>query len=442
MIISSFWCPDYIAFLLFKNYEQPTLQVENPNFLNMYFICLFTLLILITLRRSVNEQPFSILQTDQMKGLAIIIIIVHHLFFFNIKQYPQVAFWQGLGSIGVSVFLILSGFGLSVSVQKKGIENFFSKRLVRIYIPLVFAMILEVVLNHFLLQSNKNILIDFVYIFVSPDSIDRNMWFVIFILFWYCLTYLAFRLKLSNKEKIILLCSASLLFLSMPQIYTRWKVNAFSFPLGFLLGLNSKFVIGKSQLLLKQNIFILSGVMLINFLFSQLLSKFVGKFYGYHHSLVGIALIFGFIATTYLIYVSNKKIKVDKPIETISLLLTIIILSLNYLGWDKSIAASGGMSWLIFTNLAGIFFATAIILLISLMVKFKVYSIFLSFIGKISFELYLLHGMFMYSFDFILFRGNIAVTFLIYFIAICLASLILKQISSIVSDSLLKRLKS
>jgi peptidoglycan/LPS O-acetylase OafA/YrhL len=92
----------------------------------------------------------------------------------------------------------------------------------------------------------------------------------------------------------------------------------------------------------------------------------------------------------------------------------------------------------IIINTSAILAAFAIFLLISLMLRFNLYSLFLNWIGEISFELYLLHGMLMYTFDFILFRGDISITFFIYFIFICLSSILLNKINSGVYDLVLK----
>jgi predicted ferric reductase len=51
--------------------------VDNRSILTTFTI--LSLLILISFRKSVREQPLSILQTNQMKGIAILIIIVHHV---------------------------------------------------------------------------------------------------------------------------------------------------------------------------------------------------------------------------------------------------------------------------------------------------------------------------------------------------------------------------
>ena len=52
----------------------------------------------------------------------------------------------------------------------------------------------------------------------------------------------------------------------------------------------------------------------------------------------------------------------------------------------------------------------------------------LSKIGSISFELFLIHGAFMYSYDFILFRGPIEITIFTYLIFIILLAFVLNRV--------------
>ncbi len=413
---------------LFVNHDQTKIQVAEPIILNLSLFFVFSFLILISCRKTIDDRPLSILQTNQMKGLAIIVIILAHLSIYTLEKSNVLQGFYAFSAGGVALFLIISGFGLSISIEKKGIENFFSKRVIRVVVPLVFAMLMEIFLNHMLLHKKSNFLLDIAEIFFNISNVDRNMWFIVFILFWYCLTNLVFRLNLSNQTKIIFLCSVSTVFVVIPQIPVYWKANALSFPLGYWLGLNSRFVVERFNDLLSGKI-----ATLMSIITPVILLVIPTKI---------VFLILGIAAVAHLIFVLKINVKFNNPIETISLCLTIVIVSFNYLGWvfdDIIIGKHHNIVWSIVNSLTAIFYAASMCSLVSLLVKFKRASLFLSFVGENSFELYLLHGMFMYSFDFILFRGNVAVTFFVYFLAICLASIVLRQLSSITSDSLLKR---
>lgn len=421
---------------LFVNHDQNRIYVDEPLILNLSLIFVFIILILITLRTKIEDKPLSVLQTNQMKGVAIIAVLLDHLFAHTIEVSGKVPGFYKNGYAGVALFLILSGFGLCISMKKKGLENFFSKRVIRVLIPLVCAIGIEIFLNHLILHQQSNLFFDFTKILFNLSSLDRNMWFVVFILFWYCIIYFVFLLNLSNKGKLIFLCSISLLILTIPQIPPPWKINALSFPVGCYLGLNAQLVIEKINDLLNQNIMILILILMVIFTIATL------------PKLAFISLIILLLSAygIYKIYIcyKNKNLELKISPENLALYLTVIIVLCHYLGWvfNDSIVGNHNIFNSTSRNLLGIFIATGICLFISLLIKLNKYSNFLNWIGDFSYELYLIHGMFMYSFDFILFRGNIAITFFIYFLLICIFSLCLKQVSSNLSDLLLKRVKA
>jgi uncharacterized membrane protein YcfT len=133
-------------------------------------------------------------------------------------------------------------------------------------------------------------------------------------------------------------------------------------------------------------------------------------------------------------------------IETFTLYLSFGIVGLHLWVWMKSPSANAANIYspiidVIAHAIIGISFATLIIGLIILLGKFKIRSTFLNFLGENSFELYLVHGTLLSLFKLI--SGvDFAVTFFVYFIIVCISSIVLKKLSSFVSDLLLKNFKN
>ena len=414
----------------FVDHGQTKLHTSEPTVFNLSLFLVFTFLILITSKKTKEDKPLSILQTNQMKALAILMVILYHLSDYVIERPRDLLFFQNSGYVGVAIFLVTSGFGLCISIQRKGIKSFFSKRIIRVFVPLFLVKLLVVILNDFLLPTKTNNLSVLREIPLSSLKLDGSLWFITFILFWYCLTYVVFRLGLSDPAKIAFLCAVSAIIITIPCIPGLWTTNALSYPFGCWLGLNSKAVVGKSNTLLKQKIAVLVGIIIIGFSLSV-----VPKM---HYILLGTAITVG------LNYILRRKVIFNNPIETISLCLTIIIVYFNYLNWVSSYSALKSGILEVAGKAAYSFFAIYLSLIVCLLVfvlfKLQRYSVFLNFVGEISFELYLLHGIFIYSFDFILFRGDISVTFFVCFAMMCLASVALKRLSSIIADTILRRL--
>jgi len=370
--------------------------VDNRSILTT--LTILSILILISFRKSVREQPLSILQTTQMKGIAILIIIVSHV--AQALAYPgYLSLFHHLGFPSVAIFLILSGYGIFLSIEKKGLNNFFSKRVMRVYIPFILAMTYKILIfDYFILNKRSDVGHSLLNIFLAPSTLDMNMWFIVYILFWYCITYVIFSLNKLNKSKIFYLFLTAILVCISPAPDT-WVNNSFSFPFGCWIAANSKIIIEKLENLL------------------------AGK-------KPKLSSIFA--------YVKNN---LNHYIETFTLYLSFGIVCLHLWVWMKSPSANTNIYSPILNVIAhdiiGISFAILMIGLIILLGKFKIRSTFLKFLGENSFELYLVHGTLLSLFKLIL-GVDFAVTFFVYFILVCISSIVLKKLSSFVSDLLLK----
>ena len=102
-----------------------------------------------------------------MKGVAILLVILSHIGHDGFHHRMFVP----LGGFGVAIFLILSGYGLMESFKKKGLENYFRKRFLRILTPyILWVMIYTIIMYGMQWQ-----------IFLS----DIRYWFVEYISIWY-----------------------------------------------------------------------------------------------------------------------------------------------------------------------------------------------------------------------------------------------------------------
>jgi membrane-bound acyltransferase YfiQ involved in biofilm formation len=369
--------------------------VDNRSILTTFAI--LSILILISFRKTAKDKPLSILQTNQMKGIAILIIIVHHVA-LALGNTGYLSLLHHLGFPSVSIFLVLSGYGIFLSVEKKGVNSFFSKRVMRVYIPFVLAMTCKILIfDYFILNERSRVASSFLNMFLSPSTLDMNMWFIVYILFWYCITYVIFSLNKSTKSKIFYFFLTGILVGISPAPDT-WVHNSFSFPFGCWIAANSKVIIEKLEDLLE-----------------------------------------GQKPTLSSIFVHAKK-QLNNYIETFTLYLSFGIVCLHLWVWMKSPSASANIYSpivdIIAHDILGICFSILIIGLVILLSKFQIRSTFLNFLGENSFELYLVHGTLLTLFRLI--SGvDFAVTFFVYFIVVCVSSIVLKKLSSFVSDLLL-----
>lgn len=83
--------------------------------------------------------------TYSLRGLCMLMIIVHHLYQWTASRYgvhyplPASIILQIMGNWGSSAFFLLSGYGLSLSLWKKKITAKDSlRRLSKLYLPFAF----------------------------------------------------------------------------------------------------------------------------------------------------------------------------------------------------------------------------------------------------------------------------------------------------------------
>lgn len=87
-----------------------------------------------------NERKYDFLgfsQTNSIRGIAILmVILMHSSCNFGLRIFTP------LGGIGVALFLILSGYGLTESYKRKKLELFWKSKFSKIWIP--YAIVLTV----------------------------------------------------------------------------------------------------------------------------------------------------------------------------------------------------------------------------------------------------------------------------------------------------------
>lgn len=128
------------------------------------------------------------------------------------------------GGIGVALFLILSGYGVSESFKKKGTNKFWKNKLIKLWIP--YIIILTIVS----IYRQKNIDIHLILQFLCLDS---PYWYISFLLYNYALFYICHKIRVLYPRKYILFgVLAAGLFLFDTRIRTEQML---CYPCGMLL---------------------------------------------------------------------------------------------------------------------------------------------------------------------------------------------------------------
>ena len=107
---------------------------------------------------NMKRELFNRQDTIYLRGLAIIAIVLHHVFQFTSSKYGVVypfflsILLSNLGNMGCAVFFLLSGYGLSCSVEKNFpiSISYVYKHLIKLLEPFLFIWLIDTFFVHYL----------------------------------------------------------------------------------------------------------------------------------------------------------------------------------------------------------------------------------------------------------------------------------------------------
>lgn len=305
----------------------------------------------------INES-FSKEQSKMLQAIACLFIVLHHLTqiitsYGDLNRGP-ITLLSSMGILFTSVFFFFSGFGLIISVNKndKYLDSFLRHRLPTVLVPFFVANIISVIVRIFYIKipmTPKQI----IQCVTGYVLINGNGWYIVEIVFIYIAFYILFKLIRNKKIAATLLCifTAFLIYTG----YTRghdfstlgdhwfkgeWWYNS---TIVFIYGV--VFAINKERIMtyIKRHYKCLLAIFSVLFVVGFCLEEVIRKRYGYYTESVVVDVI-------------NSK------------LLTLIAQMLLCM---------------IFTSL-----------MILIFVKIQVGNKVLKYLGSISMEIFLIHGLF------------------------------------------------
>ena len=159
-------------------------------------------------KTGLNRDYLSIETTQAMRGVMILDVVLFHfcLDYLNVNQ-KLLSVCQG--DDAVKIFFFLSGYGLVYSVKHKGnayLKGFFSHRLVKIAIPLVIAAIPHIFLFkhagvYYLANTPLTLKTMFELFFHNGYTIVYNAWYVVELIVLYVAFYISFKIAKGDFER-------------------------------------------------------------------------------------------------------------------------------------------------------------------------------------------------------------------------------------------------
>lgn len=298
-------------------------------------------------------------QTKMLQAFACLAVIIHHvtqlITGYGVMDYGPITLFHSMGIMFTSVFFFCSGYGLIVSVTQKPdyLDGFLIHRLPLILVPFFMANVISVLIRLFYLKIPTT-LPNIVKAVFGLVLLNGNGWFLVEIFFLYLAFYLSF-LFIKNKDiAIAVLCMAAF----------------FIIGIGYNNGHDTS-VVGDHWFMgewwYNATIVFVMGILVARF--RERIVHFVKKHYTIILSVTSVLLLISFVAET---YVRNTR---------------------GY--YKESFAVTFGLSNKGATLLAQMVLCLIFMWFVLLInMKVSIGNRALAFIGSISMEIFLLHGLF------------------------------------------------
>ena len=176
-----------------------------------------------------QDEYFGRTNTKVMKGIAILAVMLCHLMG---KFGGGTTLFTPLGGIGVSIFLMLSAYGLNESFIGGGCvwgggSSWWKKRIIAVFIP---YFLIQCILY---LPFHKFNIIDFILDVTLISPRYHNGWYLNYLLICYVAFYLVIRVPFLTKHKITIFTALSVAsFFLLREIKAE---QAMSFLTGMVL---------------------------------------------------------------------------------------------------------------------------------------------------------------------------------------------------------------
>ena len=160
--------------------------------------------------------------TEIIRGVSMLMIIIHHTANYLYYQHPDEAtcmlpiyFTQQLGYLGTGLFFFLSGYGMICSLRHNRVDcSYIKKKCNSIFLPFVLSWI---VFLTFLFVFDRNLLqADLWLKFISLSTPNGILWFYNVIVALYIIVLLLFRFSKNEKLNIAIVFSLTLAYIPLP----------------------------------------------------------------------------------------------------------------------------------------------------------------------------------------------------------------------------------
>lgn len=148
--------------------------------------------------RSYNEEFMSLQESKAVQAICAILIMFHHMS-QQLVNCKEIQFLLDAGILFVAIFFFCSGYGLIKSMQQKPdyVKHFLGKRLVVVLVPFYIINLIYMIFMYiggmYSDLSGKKLAIELLLNFSGIKLVNGNAWFIVVITIIYVLFYVFFR---------------------------------------------------------------------------------------------------------------------------------------------------------------------------------------------------------------------------------------------------------
>lgn len=186
-------------------------------------------------------RPFDVKSTLPMRGLLALLIVAHHV---ALNLNPPLSrslemyhlFFTAVGAPVVSVFFLITGYGLAKSVETKGniyLNGFMKKRVLSMLPELIVVSAFVVCMCTVFGDSS---LIDYAERFKQGVAPTAESWYIYAVIAVYVAFYLSFKVFSSNHKLAGILFTLCLIFLTYFPYQLDWGFYWYRSTLSVALG--------------------------------------------------------------------------------------------------------------------------------------------------------------------------------------------------------------
>lgn len=181
-------------------------------------------------------------QTEKLKGFAILTVCFSHCADLGLLPLHR-DMWAMLCQIGMALFVFLSGYGVWKSFVKSGLENYFERKIDRIYIPFLFVQVVEFIAISIIFKQRFTVNDYFSAFLLGKGAtlFDASMWYILYQFMWYLTFYLCARCFKNEKAILVALFVLSIVYIVFANTYfEHCSYLSLQFPFGIFFAMISE----------------------------------------------------------------------------------------------------------------------------------------------------------------------------------------------------------